>query len=238
MRKNISRIALGLTMLLVMPSTILAQKHELQAVDLGLSVKWANMNVGASSPFEYGNYYAWGEISEKRFYNFLIESTHIKIDIIGSGDPNNSSASYNILKYSHEDALVQLESADDAAFQNCGKNWHIPTQYQMKELVEQCDWTPSIQNGTKGYMVKSRVNGNFIFLPLTGFKTGHETKGSQRQYCTTQGYYWTSTLADSKDKMEATVLMLQKSEKKGDAGYFLLMPLHRTTGCVIRAVTK
>lgn len=238
MSKNISRIALLLMMLVTMPLTILAQKQKLQAVDLGLSVKWANMNVGASSSFEYGNYYAWGEIAEKRFYYNLIESVHIKIDITGSGDPANSSALFNILKYSHEDALVQLESVDDAAYQNCGKIWHIPTQAQMTELVEQCDWIPSVQNGTKGYLVKSRVNGNSIFLPMTGYKTGHGTKGSQREYCTTQGYYWTSTLAESKDKMDATVLKIQKTEAKGDEGYYGMMPLHRTTGCVIRPVTK
>lgn len=238
MSKNISRIALVLAMLVVIPSAILAQKQKLQAVDLGLSVKWANMNVGALSPFEYGNYYAWGEIAEKRFYYYLIESTHIKIDITGSGDPANSSASFNILKYSHEDALVQLQSADDAAFQNCGSTWHIPTQAQMAELVKQCDWTPSIQNGTKGYIVKSKLNGNSIFLPFSGYKTGHGTKGSQREYCTTQGYYWTSTLAESKDKMDATVLKIQKTEAKGDEGYYGMMPLHRTTGCVIRPVTK
>lgn len=234
MSKNISRIALVLAMLVVMPSAILAQKQKLQAVDLGLSVKWANMNVGASSPSEYGNYYAWGEIAEKRFYSKVIKSKYINIEY-----EDEQKAVITKLKYSKEDGLTQLQLSDDAASQNCGKSWFMPTQAHIKELINNCDWTLIEQNGTQGYLIKSRKNDNSIFLPLTGYMTGEKTKGTERRYCSTQGYYWSSTLANTEDKDNAVALSIKISvNPNGKAGSYQLEPFHRTCGCVIRPVTK
>lgn len=232
MSKNISRIALVLAMLVVMPSAILAQKQKLQAVDLGLSVKWANMNVGASSPFEYGNYYAWGEIAEKRFYSNVIKSKHISLEYV-----NDRNAVEKLLKYSKEDGLTQLQLSDDAASQNCGKSWFMPTEAHIKELIDNCDWTLIEQNGTQGYLIKSRKNDNSIFLPITGFMIGEKTKGTQRRFCSTQGYYWSSTLANTEDKKNAFALSIIISvNPNGKTGSYQLVPFHRTCGCVIRPV--
>lgn len=235
---NISKIALAVLVSFSFGTSVTAQKQKMQAVDLGLSVKWANMNVGAASPIGYGAYYAWGEIAEKRFHYFLVESTHIEIEVTGGGELDNSTFSFNILKYSPEDGFTQLELVDDVANQKCGEDWRMPTQAEMQELMEKCEWTPVVQSGVKGFLVKSRVNSNSIFLPNTGYKTGHETKVTERQNCSTHGYYWTSTLADSKDKMNATALMIMKTERKGDSGSFVMLPLHRTNGCVVRPVSK
>lgn len=204
----------------------------MQAVDLGLSVKWANMNVGASSPFEYGSYFAWGEIAEKRFYSTNIKSKYISIDYV-----NESNAVVTLLKYSKDDGLTQLEFSDDAASQNCGKSWRMPTQAHIQELIDNCDWTLIEKNGSQGYLIKSRKNDNSIFLPITGFMIGHKDKGTERRFCSTQGYYWSSTLANDEGKKHAVALnFIISVNPNGKTGLYKLLPLHRSTGCVIRPV--
>lgn len=236
MFKHFNRVILAILFVQCISVISYAQKQKLEAVDLGLSVKWANMNVGASSPTEYGGYYAWGEVQEKRFYYFIISSQHIKVKIEGNGDIKNSTAANEILKYSNADNKIILDLEDDVANKTFGKTWRIPTVAQMQELIDKCDWTATTVNGSKGFLVKSRVNSNSIFLPLAGYKTGHETKGSIREYCSTQAYYWTSSLVENADALNSHALFIHKTELKGDVGGFSLMPFHRTNGCVVRPV--
>ncbi len=154
-------------------------------VDLGLSVKWATCNVGASSPEEYGNYYAWGEVSPKDKYT---DENYKWYDVSKKLGYNK----YFIKKYNTDiddgkvDNKTILDSRDDAATMNWGDGWRIPTYDEWNELRKQCDWSWITKNGTVGYEIKSKNNGNSIFLPAAGM---------DGQYgINTNGHYWASTL--------------------------------------------
>lgn len=91
------------------------------AVDLGLSVKWAMMNVGAVNPEDYGGYYAWAETTEKSAYSW---SNYKYSDTSGSQFSKYCLSSY----YGTVDGLSAVEAMDDAARVNMGKYWRIPTK--------------------------------------------------------------------------------------------------------------
>ncbi len=118
-------------------------------VDLGLSVKWATCNVGAFSPEDYGNYYAWGEITTKAEYTVL-NYNYDKIKIIGGISGNEQY---------------------DAARVNWGGTWRMPTKEECDELLKKCMWTRTTYGGKEGYRVTGS-NGNYIFLPASGYKSG------------------------------------------------------------------
>ena len=118
-------------------------------VDLGLSVKWATCNVGATSPEGYGNYYAWGETTTKAEY-----------------------FAYNCSTFGKEISDISGDAKYDAATVNWGGDWRIPTRYEMKELIDNCVWERYVENGVNGYKVTSKVNGNSIFLPEAGQRVG------------------------------------------------------------------
>ncbi len=148
-------------------------------VDLGLSVKWATCNVGADSPEDYGDYFAWGETRPKPIYDW----SHYKLGnykwYIGA----------NMEKYTRKDRKIQLDLSDDAACANWEGRWRIPTHDEFKELCEKCNWSWTTQNGVKGYKVTSEINGNSIFLPAAGFRVDSGLyKAGQT------GYYWSSSL--------------------------------------------
>lgn len=137
-------------------------KHEY--VDLGLSVKWATCNVGANSPEESGDFFAWGEVEPKEIYNW---NTY-KLCTALNNDP------VELLKYITDDVYgiidnkTVLDSEDDAATANWGGSWRMPTQAECQELVEKCTWVWTTQNGVNGYVITSRVEGyknKSIFLP-------------------------------------------------------------------------
>ena len=117
-----------------------------EAVDLGLSVKWASCNVGANSPEEYGDYFAWGEIAPKDSYT--VDNSLTSGKIIGdiSGNPQY-----------------------DAATANWGGSWRLPTFDEIRELNLKCSWEWVTQNGVDGMRVTG-PNGNSIFLPAAGYK--------------------------------------------------------------------
>ena len=154
-------------------------------VDLGLSVKWATCNVGASKPEEYGDYFAWGENHPKSTYNW---STYKWCD--GSGTTltkYNSDSSNGIV-----DNKRTLALDDDAARVNWGGSWRIPTTQELEELRTECTWILTTQNGVKGYNVTSKNNGNSIFLPAAGY---HYHGGID--YAGTFFFCWSNSLVDS-----------------------------------------
>ena len=127
-------------------------------VDLGLSVKWATMNVGATTPEGYGDYFAWGETSTKETYNW---STYF--------DTNDGGNTFT--KYNNEGGKTVLDPEDDAAHVNWGGSWRMPTLAEWQELIDNCTWTLTTQNGINGYKVTSNKAGytdKFIFLPASG----------------------------------------------------------------------
>ena len=155
-----------------------------KAVDLGLSVKWATCNVGATKPEEYGNYYAWGETTTKDYYYW---DTYKYYD-----SDSNKLTKYNT---DSDDGTVDnkttLEAADDAATANWGGEWRMPTDGEWTELRENCEWiwTDSYQTtGVAGYWVTGK-NGNSIFLPAAGCRY-YDILDDAGNY----GRYWSSSL--------------------------------------------
>lgn len=155
-------------------------QQTMQYVDLGLSVKWATCNLGASSPEEYGDYFAWGEVKPRRggSWDYDWKSTpYCK---------NEKGISWS--KYTGKDGRKVLDPADDAATVALGFPWRMPTLDEIKELLDKCKWTWTKVNGKEGYKVVG-PNGNFIFLPAAGYRSG-SSLGS----ASTLGSYWSSSL--------------------------------------------
>lgn len=131
-----------------------------EAVDLGLSVKWATMNVGAEDPADYGNYFAWGETEPKYSVYFVNWSEYKWCE----------GSMYKLTKYCTDstygivDNKTVLETIDDAATANWGGSWRMPTPEEIDELCNNCTWT----RGDNGYKVTGS-NGNSIFLPAAGY---------------------------------------------------------------------
>lgn len=141
------------------------------AVDLGLpsGTKWADRNVGANAPAEFGFYFAWGEVEPKDEYT---DETYKYYD------GNNYTYSPSILDAEH-----------DAATFNWGKGWKMPTGEQMKELKDECKWEWGGRIDSEGYVWQgfkvTGPNGNSIFLPAAGYNLN---------YVGSSGSYWASSL--------------------------------------------
>ena len=154
-------------------------------VDLGLSVKWATCNVGATKPEEYGDYFAWGETEPKSTYDW--------------GTYKWCNGSYTTLtKYNHSssygtvDNKTTLDLSDDAARANWGGSWRMPTKAEQDELRNNCTWTWTTQNGVYGYKVTSKKSGytnKSIFLPAAGYRNGSSLNNAG-----SYGYCWSSSL--------------------------------------------
>ena len=161
-----------------MPRTGTLNGHEW--VDLGLSVKWATCNVGASSPSDYGGYYAWGETSTKSRYDW--DNCFDCLDSTG-----DSWGTYKI----DGQTCITPTSGHDTARENWGSTWRMPTDAESEELCNKCKWVWTSKNGHNGYTVTG-PNGNSIFLPAAGCRYG---TGSY--YVGSIGNYWSSTLSSS-----------------------------------------
>ena len=149
------------------PTTGTHAGHEY--VDLGLSVKWATCNVGASSPSGYGNYYAWGETSTKSEYT-----------------------SSNCKTWERSMSDIGGNSSYDAARANWGGSWRLPTKSEYDELVNNCTRQWTTQNGVKGMRFTSKKNGNSVFFPAAGWRGGTSTYDAGEY-----GDYWSSTPYES-----------------------------------------
>ena len=145
-------------------------------VDLGLSVKWATCNVGASSPSDYGDYYAWGDT--------ITKSSYTATNSITSGLPKNKLNTFGIIG-----SDGNLTSVYDAASVNWGGTWRMPTFGEIKELNEKCSWRWTTMKGVSGYKVTG-LNGNSIFLPAAGnlIDGSHNGAGSYAHYWSTTPY--------------------------------------------------
>ena len=153
-----------------------------EAVDLGLSVKWATMNVGANSPEEYGDYFAWGETTPKETYSWeTYKWCKGGYQLTLTKYCSNSS-------YGTVDNKTVLDPEDDAAQANWGGTWRMPTIDEYKELVNKCTWIWTTQNSVDGYKVTG-PNGNSIFLPAAGYRYDGSLSNAG-----SNGYYWSSSL--------------------------------------------
>ena len=187
------------------------EKIEPEAVDLGLSVKWANFNIGAFDPTHYGDYFAWGETEPKETYSW---ATYKWCD----------GTDANITKYNSTDSKTILEPEDDAAQVHWGGKWRMPTKEEIEELIDNCTWSESIQNGVKGYVVTSKHTGNSIFFPYSGCFNHdyHATLQGEKTWL----YTWSAELSDKIMAYDIT----------NRNGAILLEPNTRRCGFPIRPV--
>ena len=186
-------------------------------VDLGLpsGTLWATCNVGASSPEEYGDYFAWGETEPKDNYSW---STYKWCN-----DYSNALTKYCTSGFDGiVDSKTELDPEDDAAYVNWGENWRIPTHDQQKELWTECTWTWTTQNGVNGRLVTG-PNGNTLFLPAAGYRLG-----GSLDYAGSYGYYWSRKLVAESPYL-AQCLNFSSGDVRRGAYY-------RSGGLVVRAV--
>ena len=147
-------------------------------VDLGLpsGTLWATCNVGANSPEEYGDCFAWGETAPKT--NYTWDTYKFTTD-----------GGTTFTKYTETDGKITLDPEDDAAAVKWGGKWRMPTDAGWEELMNNCTWTWTTLNGVNGYEVTSKTNGNSIFLPAAGRRNNDNLDNAGND-----GRYWSSSL--------------------------------------------
>ena len=187
-------------------------------VDLGLSSRtlWATCNIGATSPEDFGDYFAWGETEPKEVYSW---ETYKWCE----------GSQYSLTKYSSDiafgmaDGKTELDPQDDAAFVHCGPSCRMPNEDQIYELQNSCSWKWTQMNGVTGYLTTGR-NGNTIFLPAAGQMRGssHASAG--------YGYYWSRQNVSSDDQYLAKGLRFSSTDWTGFTG------TQRCYGWTVRAV--
>ena len=167
-------------------------------LDLPSGTLWATMNVGADSPEDYGDYFAWSETQPKDYYYW--DSYKWMTDGMSSWEGVNkytypdgytSAVWYDEYGNFIGDNKTELELADDAANANWGGDWRMPTMDELNELknTDNCTWTWTTQNGVNGYKVTSKSNGNSIFLPAAGYRGDSYSYGAG-----SDGSFWGSSL--------------------------------------------
>ena len=166
---------------------------QVNAIDLGLSVKWGDRNMGAGAPEEYGDYYAWGEIETKDEYALGNYKWCDGVDY-----PNTQYYKYNSdSRFGVVDNKWELDEEDDVAHVKLGDKWRIPRILEINELMstkenDNYGWEWTSVNGYKGWKITYHVNGNSIFLPAAGWHSyGNEQSPDM------DGYYWSSNLSVS-----------------------------------------
>lgn len=193
------------------------QIPEPETLDLGLhsGIKWASWNLGATSPEEFGNYYAWGETQPKFDY-----------------DPETYQwwENGNYLKYVTSagvgtiDELNTLETIDDPASMAFIGDWRLPTESECRELIDNCTWSWTTLNGVNGYEgIPNNGNGDSIFLPAAGYRTGSSLEGTG-----ISGNYWTSSLYGNSYQAYAFIFM--------DSGLYSDANYSRMIGGTVRPV--
>ncbi len=198
----------------------------LRAVDLGLSVKWANRNLGAKAPEEFGDYYAWGETTTKSYYWWSTYKWCTGTTVTNEHLPDKLTK-YNInTKYGQVDDKKKLEPSDDAAHIILGGSWRMPTSGEFSELLQNCTMVWTTLNGVNGYRLTSKKNGNSIFLPAADEKNQDSV-----YYAGSYGYYWSSSLYYGWESYLAQTLTFSSTMQFSGAG-------NRCFGKTIRAVSE
>ncbi|WP_455109703.1 hypothetical protein [Porphyromonas sp.] len=166
--------------------------QEAEYVDLGLSVKWASCNLGANSPEQPGDYYAWGETAPKEYYDWSTYKYAKAVTLEGG------SREHRLTKYctvpadgldGFTDGKTQLEPADDAATVRLGAPWRMPTEAEVEELVEGCTWSKETINGIPCLRATSKANGKSIVICTAGVIYNSSYEGRH-----ITAAFWSSTL--------------------------------------------
>lgn len=195
-----------------------ADMPEFVDLDLPSGTLWANRNLGASMSYDYGNYYAWGEVTG---FNEGKTSFSWKNYRYCAGSSNKLTKYCPKSHYGNNgytDDKTKLEGNDDAVSNIYVFDYSIPTKAEWEELMNECTWT-WLNNCA---LVRGK-NGNIIVLPMTGYRSGLGLYDGGAQ-----GYYWSSTLdEDSPD--DAWYMLVDKSKPR-------LYKYYRSQGRSIRPV--
>lgn len=165
-----------------------------EAIDLGLSVRWATCNIGATKPEEYGGYYQWAGTRD-------VTDTSIFLGEDNCPYSTGSSSRTGWTKYipsgyssywsgsGNPDNKRTLDPEDDVVHVKMGGKWRIPTDAEWRELLDNCasEWTTL--NGVNGMRFTSKKNGNSIFLPAAAYRK-YDNASNDGYY----GCYWSSSL--------------------------------------------
>ena len=178
-------------------------------VDLGLSVMWATCNVGADNPYEYGDYFAWGEITSKNdsyWHNYKFSK--------GKTDRITKYCTKN--RWGNIDNCTRLYLSDDAANSIWGSSWRMPSQKECRELIDNCICSERMSvNGYYYFKLTSKKNGAFIIIPAGGQMYKSCAIGRN-------ALYWSSEL-DIEDSREAYHLIIDYTLERVGAN---IMPLY------------
>ncbi len=183
---NVTVIDVNTQTTFLLPVIVKANVVSHEWVDLGLpsGTLWATCNVGANSPEEYGDYFAWGETAPKDYYYWdTYKWCNGNFDTM-TKYCTDSSYGYN----GFTDGKTELDPEDDAAHVNWGPSWRMPTTEQQSELYENCSSVWTTQNGVNGRLFTG-PNGNTLFLPAAGDRWGESLLDAG-----SWGSYWSRTL--------------------------------------------
>lgn len=183
-----------------------------QAVDLGLSVKWCNVNVGAMTPGETGLFFAWGEIIGRTTFTWDNYSLY----------ENNAFTKYK--GKDGGDSAKKLSISDDAAYKVLGREWRMPTTADFKELKEKCSFKV---NDDGDCLIVTGPNKNTLTLPLGGYRD--DTGWVDPAECAA---YWSSEYRWDEEPVEAYLLFFSSGN------VFPEGTMDRYVGCNVRAVAR
>ena len=195
------------------------------AVDLGLSVKWASCNLGATRPEDVGNYYAWAEIEPKEEYT----ADNYKYYDGTTGVGYKKITKYcTDSKYGEFDYYRTLSLDDDAAYQTLGGNWRVPTTLEWRELYNNCTWYWVTIDDSRYWKAQSKKKGyedKYILIPLTSTYTSKKPNITKNSI----GYYWCNELSSD---YYANMIRFDYTNGLWSSTYI------RETGLPIRAVLR
>ncbi len=181
-------------------------------IDLGLSVLWAETNIGATNCWDYGSYFAWGETATKSKYDW---DTY-----------NHGTSTDNLTKYNSSDNKTVLDKEDDAATVNWGEGVRMPTKAEQDEL-KGCDWNWASYNNVNCGWVKGKKEGytnNSICLPAAGGYAGVAASSIGQDVI-----YWSSEISFSG---YACVILFQSEKGLSNSAF------PRSWGLPVRAVAE
>lgn len=197
-------------------------------VDLGLSVKWAKMNIGASSETDYGQYFQWGDISGYTAdqCGSGARQKAFKWEDYKYGNGTSSPGATGMTKYNSTDSKTTLESVDDAAVANMEGLWRMPTEAEFNELLTASTITKSwtTVNGVNGYKFSLTAEPTkYVFFPAAGF-----CRNGSVNDVGSHGFYWSSSLY--------TYDMTYGRYLYFDSGFCGISNNLRRSGCSVRGV--
>lgn len=205
-------------------------------VDMGFpsGLLWANRNVGANTPEEYGDYFAWAETQPKSLYSINTYNYYYSDGTASGSGFTKYIVPCRYWDYGYNgfvDSLIVLQPSDDAATANWGDGARIPTYDEWYELYNNATWHWITQNGVQGWMFRSNYNGNTLFFPVAGYydEVGLHDEGSK-------GHYWSSTLSTEHPNGALSMMLYMGIVWGQSTRIATFVGMYRPWGLSVRAV--